>query len=181
MAELLEGEARCRQHGASIYARASRRSSAARRSCLRCAFVRVGQRPDDLSYERTARKRAWNRSASPSRPYRVGRVRPKRPSRRPSTRVNRDENVHGCLLFRPLPSFVDGSRTVCKLLDPEEGYRRHHAGIAGPRCSPMATRGIPARDGGRVHPAARSLPGAALQGNTSWWWDAASSWASPCP
>ena len=33
--------------------------------------------------------------------------------------VNRDENVHGCLLFRPLPSFVDESH-MCELLDPKK-------------------------------------------------------------
>ena len=108
------------------------------------ALVRVGQRPDDLSYERTARKRAESLGIA-IRPYELDEFAPQAAIEAAIHEVNRDENVHGCLLFRPLPSFVDESR------------RRPRAFS----CS-IITR-------------CRS------RASTSWWWDAASSWASPCP
>ena len=72
------------------------------------ALVRVGQRPDDLSYERTARKRAESLGIA-IRPYELDEFAPHAAIEAAIHEVNRDENVHGCLLFRPLPSFVDES------------------------------------------------------------------------
>ena len=82
------------------------------------ALVRVGQRPDDLSYERTARKRAESLGIA-IRPYELDEFAPQAAIEAAIHEVNRDENVHGCLLFRPLPSFVDESH-VCELLDPKK-------------------------------------------------------------
>ena len=79
------------------------------------ALVRVGQRPDDLSYERTARKRAESLGIA-IRPYELDEFAPQAAIEAAIHEVNRDENVHGCLLFRPLPSFVDESH-MCELLD----------------------------------------------------------------
>ena len=82
------------------------------------ALVRVGQRPDDLSYERTARKRAESLGIA-IRPYELDEFAPQAAIEAATHEVNRDENVHGCLLFRPLPSFVDESH-MCELLDPKK-------------------------------------------------------------
>lgn len=80
------------------------------------AIVRVGERPDDLSYERAALKRA----------EKVG-VKVRRvvlPATCSQTDViaavediNADDGVHGCLIFRPLPASIDED-AVAAALDP---------------------------------------------------------------
>lgn len=80
------------------------------------AIVRVGERPDDLSYERAALKRA----------EKVG-VKVRRvvlPATCSQTDViaavediNVDDGVHGCLIFRPLPASIDED-AVAAALDP---------------------------------------------------------------
>lgn len=80
------------------------------------AIVRVGARPDDLAYERTALKRAaalgivtrtitLPDSASQQELLDV------------VGWVNADPAIHGCLLFRPLPPHLD-EEAVCDALDP---------------------------------------------------------------
>ena len=80
------------------------------------AIVRVGERPEDLSYERGALKRC----------EKVGiRVRqftlPKESSHEDLLEVirqiNGDREIHGCLLFRPLPPQMD-EEAICAALDP---------------------------------------------------------------
>ena len=82
------------------------------------ALVRVGERPDDLSYERTARKRAEALGIA-VRPYVLDEFAPQASIEAVIHEVNHDSGVHGCLLFRPLPSFVDEAR-LCELLDPKK-------------------------------------------------------------
>ena len=142
------------------------------------ALVRVGQRPDDLSYERTARKRAESLGIA-IRPYELDEFAPQAAIEAAIHEVNRDENVHGCLLFRPLPSFVDESH-VCELLDPKKDidgitlaslasvFTDGHAGLPRPRRRPRAF-------------SCSIITRCRSRASTSWWWDAASSWASPCP
>ena len=80
------------------------------------AIVRVGERPEDLSYERGALKRC----------EKVGiRVRqftlPKESSHgdllEVIQQINTDREIHGCLLFRPLPPQMDEG-AICAALDP---------------------------------------------------------------
>ena len=80
------------------------------------AIVRVGERPEDLSYERGALKRC----------EKVGiRVRqfalPKESSHGDLLavirQINADREIHGCLLFRPLPPQMD-EEAICAALDP---------------------------------------------------------------
>ena len=80
------------------------------------AIVRVGERPEDLSYERGALKRC----------EKVGiRVRqftlPKESSHEDLLavirQINADREIHGCLLFRPLPPQMD-EEAICAALDP---------------------------------------------------------------
>lgn len=82
------------------------------------AVVRVGERPDDLSYERGVVKRAEKVGARI-----VSVVLPADADQSQLedaiVRVNQDEGIHGCLMFRPLPSHIDEDR-VCSLLAPEK-------------------------------------------------------------
>lgn len=80
------------------------------------AIVRVGERPEDLSYERGAMKRC----------EKVGiRVKqftlPKESSHGDLLaviqQINADREIHGCLLFRPLPPQMDEA-AICAALDP---------------------------------------------------------------
>lgn len=77
-------------------------------------IVRMGAQPDDLSYERTAKRRAEGLGID---------VRVVELDERASQEelecalraVNDDGSVHGCLLFRPLPDHVD-EREACNVL-----------------------------------------------------------------
>ncbi len=80
------------------------------------AIVRVGERPDDISYETGAMKRcdkigvAVKRFVFPadcSRERLLGVM----------GEINQDPAVHGCLMFRPLPDRAM-EEAVCALLDP---------------------------------------------------------------
>ena len=93
-------------------------SCAARGVTPTLGIVRVGANPSDLSYERTATKRADSLG--------VG-VRLLELPEDASTdevaaaiaRVNADPHIHGCLMFRPLPRGLDEAR-LCNLLAPEK-------------------------------------------------------------
>lgn len=78
------------------------------------AIVRMGERPDDLSYERTAKKRAESLGIA-IRPYVLDEFAPQQVLESTIVSINHDPGVHGCLMFRPLPSFMD-ERAVCNLL-----------------------------------------------------------------
>ena len=82
------------------------------------ALVRVGERPDDLSYERTAEKRADALGVKVKKT-----VLPEDSTQglieEAVRAVNEDASVHGCLMFRPLPSGID-EQTVCDALATEK-------------------------------------------------------------
>lgn len=80
------------------------------------AIVRVGEREDDLSYERGATKRCdavgiavqkFVLSADCAQEELMAVI----------AQVNADEAIHGCLLFRPLPANLDEA-AICAALDP---------------------------------------------------------------
>ena len=80
--------------------------------CL--AIVRVGERPDDVSYERTAVRRAEGLGVDTRRfalPADAGQAQ----LEAVIDQVNADDAIHGCLLFRPLPPQMD-ERAVCDRL-----------------------------------------------------------------
>lgn len=90
------------------------------------AIVRVGERPEDLSYERGALKRC----------EKVGiRVRqftlPEESSHGDLLavieQINADREIHGCLLFRPLPPQIDEA-AICAALDPAKDVDGINAG-----------------------------------------------------
>lgn len=82
------------------------------------ALVRVGERPDDLSYERTAVKRAEALGIA-VRDFVLPAGASQAELEAVIDEVNADEGIHGCLLFRPLPPSMD-ERAVCDRLAPEK-------------------------------------------------------------
>ena len=81
-------------------------------------IVRVGERPDDLSYERGAIKRADAVGVSV-----VKRLFPEDVTEEELIEaiqtINVDETIHGVLMFRPLPRHINEDR-VCNALFPEK-------------------------------------------------------------
>ena len=63
-------------------------------------IIRVGEREDDLSYERGATKRCETLGVA-------------------YDKVNKDDSIHGVLIFRPLPKHLDEA-AVIKALSPEK-------------------------------------------------------------
>jgi len=82
------------------------------------AIVRVGERPDDISYEKGATKRCAAvgvavRSVALPAGATQGEL------LRSVEALNGDAGVHGILVFRPLPKHIDEA-AVCAALDPEK-------------------------------------------------------------
>ena len=73
-----------------------------------CIF-RVGERPDDLAYERGATKRAQAAGVKVKNLILPGDV-PQDVFDRELNRVNKDDTIHGILLFMPLPRYLDTER-----------------------------------------------------------------------
>ena len=82
------------------------------------AVIRVGEREDDLSYERGLMKRFGSVNAKV-----VSKVLPQGVDEEELIDLllecNRDENIHGILLFRPLPKHLDEKKIV-ELVDPRK-------------------------------------------------------------
>lgn len=82
------------------------------------ALVRVGDRADDLSYERTACRRAEALGIAVKQVVLEGDA-SQEAIEAALAEVNENSSVHGCLMFRPLPASVDEAR-VCERLAPEK-------------------------------------------------------------
>lgn len=114
MADILSGKAVGKALGNEVAARAA---------ILDCkgvtpklAIVRVGERPDDLSYERGAEKRCakvgvavqkFVLPADCTQEQLIATI----------DQVNADDSIHGCLMFRPLPKTLN-EKAACDELDP---------------------------------------------------------------
>ena len=81
-------------------------------------IIRVGERPDDIAYERGAEKRAekigiiinkYQFASSVGQTQLVDAIR----------KINSDAGVHGVLLLRPMPPHID-DRAVCAELSPSK-------------------------------------------------------------
>ena len=79
------------------------------------AIVRVGERGDDLAYERGAVKRC-EKVGIAVKHYVLDADASQAELLRVIDGINRDAAIHGCLMFRPLPKRID-ERTVCEALD----------------------------------------------------------------
>lgn len=113
MAEILKG---------APAAKAMTEELAARTAALRArgvtptlAIVRVGARGDDLAYERGAIKRC-EKAGVDVRLYELAADAGQAELLGVIDEINRDEAIHGCLMFRPLPKHMD-ERAVCEALD----------------------------------------------------------------
>lgn len=82
--------------------------------CL--AIVRVGARPDDLSYERGALKR-MELVGIEARVYELPEDITQETFEAEFKKVNEDESIHGILLFRPLPSHLNED-AIIEMIDP---------------------------------------------------------------
>ena len=70
------------------------------------AIIRVGERPDDLSYERGAMKRCEKLGVQ-VRQFVLPQQASQRELMQTIFQVNGDAGIHGCLLLRPLPPQMD--------------------------------------------------------------------------
>ena len=82
------------------------------------AILRVGERPDDLSYERSAVKRCEKIGIETEKIVLPADA-DKAAVLAAVQRINDDENIHGCLMFRPL-SDKDAEKAAAALLKPEK-------------------------------------------------------------
>ena len=81
------------------------------------AIVRVGEREDDLSYERGATKRCEKIGVA-VRSFVLPADASQEELLQVIDQVNQDPEIHGCLLFRPLPKHMD-DETVRRALAPD--------------------------------------------------------------
>jgi methylenetetrahydrofolate dehydrogenase (NADP+)/methenyltetrahydrofolate cyclohydrolase len=84
--------------------------------CL--AILRVGERPDDIAYEKGAVKKAEAVGVKVRKVILPGDV-SQEDFDRTLTDLNEDSSVHGILMFRPLPSQLDNEKAR-KMLAPEK-------------------------------------------------------------
>ncbi|MCI8716440.1 MAG: bifunctional 5,10-methylenetetrahydrofolate dehydrogenase/5,10-methenyltetrahydrofolate cyclohydrolase, partial [Oscillospiraceae bacterium] len=84
------------------------------------AIVRCGERPDDLSYERGATKRAETLGVAVEKillPEDVS----KEELLKVIDDINANDKIHGVLLFRPLPKHLKADQDeICNRLDPRK-------------------------------------------------------------
>lgn len=114
MADLLLGKPVADAMAADITARAKALTASGKQPTL--AIVRVGERPDDLTYERSAMKRA-DACGIAVKQFLLPETAATEDVLAAVAEVNADDSIHGCLLFRPLPEGID-ERAVCNALDP---------------------------------------------------------------
>ena len=102
--------------------RPGRRPAAGRHRCRQAgvvptlAIVRVGERPEDLSYERGAVKRCEKVGIAVKR-FILSEDASQEELTALLRKINGTPEIHGCLLFRPLPRHMDEG-AVCAALSP---------------------------------------------------------------
>lgn len=116
MAELLRAEKPINEIEADLKLRIATCKSVGISPTL--AVVRVGARPEDLSYERSARKVA-DRLGVGLRVHALDEFASQFEVQAVIQKVNADTAQHGLLLFRPLPTFMD-EHAVCDEVVPEK-------------------------------------------------------------
>lgn len=84
------------------------------------AIVRVGEKGSDLSYERGATKRADALGISIVK-FELPETCTKDELADVIRKINADDSIHGCLMFRPLPEHLAADQNeICNLLDPKK-------------------------------------------------------------
>ena len=89
----------------------------ARGTCPKLAILRVGERPDDLSYERGALKRCETLGIEAEVIQVAADTATTETLIAAVQDLNARDDVHGVLMFRPLPRAID-QEAVCEALDP---------------------------------------------------------------
>ena len=134
-------------------------------------IIRVGEREDDLSYERGATKRCETLGVAYEKFLLPADV-TQEELMATIDKVNKDDSIHGVLIFRPLPKHLDEA-AVIKALSPEkdvdgtvcdtvyvtlpgEGRRRYHRRFHGRRIRRNKT-GLPAMYSAGLHGDPRPL------------------------
>lgn len=82
------------------------------------AILRVGERPDDLSYERSAMKRCEKLGVA-ARQVTLPADCTQQDLLQAIQKINEDASIHGCLMLRPLPRGLD-EYAACEALRPEK-------------------------------------------------------------
>ena len=77
-------------------------------------IIRVGERPDDLSYERGATKRCETLGVA-CKKYLLPEDVSQEELMKTIDEVNHDDRIHGVLIFRPLPKHIDDAAVVAAL------------------------------------------------------------------
>ena len=80
-------------------------------------IIRVGENGSDISYERGATKRCETLGVAVRKDSASGRCYPRKKFWLAIDKVNKDDSIHGVLLFRPLPKHLDQS-VIENALDP---------------------------------------------------------------
>lgn len=80
------------------------------------AILRVGERPEDLSYERGAMKRCEKVGVT-VRQFLLPEDASQEELLAVIEQINSDATIHGCLMFRPLPRHMD-EEAACRALSP---------------------------------------------------------------
>ena len=114
MAELVKGAPVATAIGEALAPRIEALTAAGHQPTL--AIIRVGERDDDLSYERGAEKRC-DKLGLAVRKFVLPADCTQDELMAAINEVNADDTIHGCLMFRPLPKTLD-ERAACAALDP---------------------------------------------------------------
>lgn len=109
-------------------------------------IIRVGERPDDLSYERGATKRCETLGVEYKK-YLLPADVSQEELLKVIDEVNKDENIHGVLMFRPLPKHIDQTMVENALCAEKDVDCQTDASLGGvftgkkvgfPPCTPQA-------------------------------------------
>lgn len=114
MAEILRGKQVIPAMSEATQARVTALAERGEAPCL--AVLRVGERPDDLSYERSVMRRAETVGVAVRRIVLPADA-DQRQLEEALLEINADESINGCLMFQPLPASLDADAAVA-LLDP---------------------------------------------------------------
>ena len=114
MAMILDGKAIATSMNEALREEAAALRAAGVIPCL--AIVRVGERPDDLAYERGAVKRCEAIGVD-VRNFALAEAAPESELLAVIKQINNDSGIHGCLLLQPLPKHMD-ERAIRQALDP---------------------------------------------------------------
>ncbi len=109
-------------------------------------IIRVGERPDDLSYERGATKRCETLGVEYKK-YLLPAEVTQEELLKVIEEVNHDDNIHGVLMFRPLPKHIDQTLVENALAPEKDVDCQTDASLTGvftgkqigfPPCTPQA-------------------------------------------